>query len=224
MIDELIDKQDGFELVRDRIALILTDESANQQILAANAAKDPALWALNIYTERSNPWEAFRDSPDRATPIVNVFFDTESVTSGNRIKRQLVDGTFNIDCYGYGISQNVDGGGHIAGDEQAALESQRAARLCRNILMAAEYTYLGFPRGGCQLVSERMPQSLNTFQPQIDAQSGVQAVATRLSLRVRYNETSPQIQGVPLDLASTEIKRASDGLILATVDIDYTEE
>ena len=49
-IQALIDKQDSFEIVRDKIGLILASESASQQALATAAAKDPDLWrnlALN---------------------------------------------------------------------------------------------------------------------------------------------------------------------------------
>ena len=59
MIAELIDKQDNSEIVRDQIAAILATEVANQQALATADGKDPADYKLRIYTERSNPWEAF---------------------------------------------------------------------------------------------------------------------------------------------------------------------
>ena len=57
MISELIDKQDNFEIVRDQIAAILVNEVASQMALATAEAKDPEDWNLQIFTERSNPWE-----------------------------------------------------------------------------------------------------------------------------------------------------------------------
>jgi len=141
-IQSLIDKQDTFEQVRDQIAAILTLETASQQTLATAAGKDPELWKLRIFSERSNPWESFRDSDRNKTPIVNVWYESSAFQEGSSTvsERQDTLGTFNIDVYGYGVSQ-ANGAGHDAGDEQAALTCQRGLRLVRNILMASEYPY-----------------------------------------------------------------------------------
>ena len=53
MIQTLINKTDSFELVRDKIAMILADEFASQQALAQAEAIDPAPWDISVYTERS---------------------------------------------------------------------------------------------------------------------------------------------------------------------------
>ena len=70
LIPDLIDKEDTFEIVRNQIALILANESASQVALATTAGKpDPNLWALKVYTERSNPWEqALNDKTARTHP------------------------------------------------------------------------------------------------------------------------------------------------------------
>ena len=145
MISELIDKQDSFEIVRDQIAAILKLESANQQVLADTAGKNPADWDMRVFVERSNPWEQFLDeeSKDRS-PLINVWFDTSTFPQGrgNTVERQNSESIFNIDCYGYGRSTDNPEGGHEPGDLLAALEAQKAVRLARNIIMAAEYTYL----------------------------------------------------------------------------------
>lgn len=224
MISELIDKQDSFEIVRDQIAAILATEIANQQVLASNDGKDPDLWKLRVFSERSNPWEEFLNVEDDEeideSPIVNIWYDNSNFDPGAStvVERQKTEAVFNIDCYGYGRSTNVDGGGHKAGDEEAALAVQRALRLVRNILMAAEYTYLGL-RG---LVWQRWPQSVTIYQPQIDSRTVQQIVASRLAFRVTFNEFSPQVQPVELELVSTDVLRTEDGEIVVEADYDYT--
>lgn len=220
MIDSLIDKQDNFEIVRDKIATILVAETANQQALASAASKDPNLWKLRIFTERSNPWEQFSNAPSDKSPLVNVWYDSSTFIAGssNVSERQKAEATFNIDCYGYATSSNNGGGGHNPGDRDAAFEVQRAIRLVRNILMAAEYTYLE-SRG---LVWQRWPQSITVFQPQQNDTPIQNIIAARVALRVGFNEFAPQITPETLELVSTDVRRTEDGEIVLEADYDYT--
>jgi len=222
LITELIDKTDNSELVRDQIAAIIAVEAAAQEALATAAGKDPRLWRLRTFLERSNPWSEFQeDVADQAdaTPIVNVSFESASadMSASNVVERQKMAGSFNVDCYGYGLSAAEDDGGHVAGDEAAALEAQRAVRLVRNILMAGHYTYLGM-RG---VVWKRWPQSVTAFQPAIDGRTVQQIVACRLVLQVEYSEFSPQVQGEELELISATVKRAETGEIYITADYEF---
>jgi len=215
----LIDKQDTFEIIRDQIAAILALEVTNQKALAVIAAKDPALWDLKIYTERSNPWEQYdSDNPD-PTPIVNIWFDTVQFdkSASNLVERQKGTGVFNIDCYAIGVSQ-TDGAGHKPGDKEAALNVQRAVRLVRNILMAAENMYLQLTRG---VAWDRIPQAITIFQPAIDARQIQQIVGARLAFNVSYNEFSPQVVGEILELLSVDVIRTEDGQIVAEADYVY---
>lgn len=223
MITTLIDKQDNFEVVRDQIAQILANEVAGQKILAVAAGKDPDDFDLKIFTERSNPWEQFLNDPPPGTgrsPIINVWFDSETFPEGvgGTVERQRADGLFNIDCYGFAVSADVEAGGHAPGDKAAAIEAQRAFRLVRNILMAATYTYLDL-RG---VVAQRWPQSVEVFQPEINSRSVQQIVAARLVLRVTYNEFAPQVEPVTLEFVSVDVKRAEDGSVIAETDYDFT--
>lgn len=218
MIAELIDKQDTLEIVRDQIAAILALETANQQALATEALKDPDLWKLRVYSERSNPWEAFRDSPTDVSPLVNVWVDSANYDgrASNIFERQKCSGTFNIDCYGYGVSADSLVG-HTPGDKSAAFEVQRAVRLVRNILMAAEYTYLGLQG----TVWKRWPQSVEIFQPQIDNRAMQNLVGARLALVVDFNEFSPQVVAETLELLTVNVTQVSDGAIIAETDYSY---
>lgn len=222
MISTLIDKQDTFEIVRDQIAAILKTEIANQRVLATAANRDPADWKLRIFTERSNPLEEWLNIDDETdlSPIVVVWFDNSlydrKATSG--IERQKSETVFNIDCYGVGVTADNPAGGHTPGDREAAFEVQRAYRLVRNILMAAEYLYLDL-RG---LVGSRWPQAVTAFQPELDGRAVQHLQGLRLALRVTFNEFSPQVSEEVLEFVGIDFKRAEDGEILVEADYDYT--
>ena len=219
---ELIDKQDSFEIVRDQIAAILLTEITSQIALATTAGKpNPDDWKLRIFTERANPWEQFLPDPVADTsPLVNVWYDNSSFDpkGSNTFERQKADGVFNIDCYGYGISADDGGSGHIPGDRAAALEVQKALRLVRNILMAAEYTYLGLHG----LVWRRWPQSATVFQPQLDGQAVQNIVGARLALRVGFNEFSPQVTSENLEFVAIEVFRQETGELYLEAHYDNT--
>jgi hypothetical protein len=220
-IPALIDKQDTFEIVRDQIATILVTEIASQRALATAGGKDSDLWKIRIYTERANAWEQFLEVPPADTsPICNIWYDQSSFPGdrGDTVNRQMSETTYNLDIFGYGIASDDGGTGHNPGDEEAAFAAQRALRLIRNILMAAEYTYLGLRK----TVWQRWPQSIQTFQPELNEQAVQQVRGARVALRVSFNEFSPQVAAETLEYISTTIKRAEDGQILAQVDFDLT--
>jgi hypothetical protein len=219
VIDTLIDKQDSFEIIRDKIAAILVTEVNSQMQLATDAGKDPDRWKLRVFTERSNPFEQFLNAQSDKSPIVNIWFDNSSFdpSSSNIYQRQKSESIFNIDCYGYGVSSD-DGTGHKPGDREAALECHRAIRLVRNILMSAQYRYLELQG----LVWQRWPQSVTVFQPQLDGRSIQQIVGSRLAFKVEFNEFSPQFTPETLDYVSVEVSRAEDGQIIINADYDYS--
>lgn len=210
-LDELLTKIDTFELVRDKIATILAEETARQKQLAIDAGEDPAPYDLKVYAERATPW----DNASSGQTVVNVWFDSANPEDGssNTVESQTMTGNFNIDIVGFGT--NAPG---VSGDEAAARNAQRALRLCRNYLMASTYTYLALR----PLVGRRWVQSINSFQPQLNDKAAINSVGARLTLAVRYMETSPQYHPVPLDQLSVTINRAEDGSVLAEVEFDYT--
>lgn len=221
-ITELIDKFDGFEIVRDQIAAILVVEAARQQELAIAASptpKDPALWKLRVFTERTNPWSSFVDVPEDesvdATPIVCVSWDESAVElkASNVVEQQRADGTFFVDCYGYGLSQDT-AEGHLPGDEKARREAHRAARLVRNILMAAPYVYLRLQG----LVGFRMWTRMQSLAVRSDERFVQHVAAVRLTFQVRFAELSPQVKGVPLTLISVELTKSETGELLLRAD------
>lgn len=217
---EFINKNDTFEIVRDKVAQILADETADQVAQAQLAGEDPALWDLKVFVERANPWEVWLNNPetDDPSPIVNIWFDSDtfSESDGNVVGYQAAEGTINVDCYGFSVSQEtVDG--HLSGDEQAAKASHRAARLVRNILMSSAYTYLDMR----PVVSRRWLRNRTTFQPVQDVRTVQRVVATRLQFAVRYVEMAPQYQGEFMEVAGVTIQKAEDGSVLARADYQH---
>lgn len=219
-IAALIDKTDTFEVVRDTISAILLAEVISQKALATAASKDPAPWDLRVYLERANPWAEFEHAPTQiaATPIVNVALDNLGFdpSSSNLIEAQKATAVFNVDCYGYGISEDLPAGGHTPGDSRAALEVQRVVRLVRNILMSADYAYLGL-RG---TVFRRWVQSVQIFQPQMDARPVQHVVGARIAFQTEFGELSPQVTGEPLELVASQVLRRETGEVYFAADYD----
>lgn len=220
LITTLISAPDNSEVIRDLIAQILLTESAEQQVLAAAAdpPKDPSLWKLRVFTEASNPFEEWTsfdepgDSPAFVEPIINICLDAinyEPRTS-NVVSRQKAVATYNLDCYGYGVSTETDEG-HDPGDVRASFEAQRAVRLVRNILMAGHYTYLGLPRGASQFVWKRWLQNVTLFKPALDQRPVQRVMAARMQFQVEMNETAPQAEGEELEVVNLNVKRKETG-------------
>jgi len=215
-ITSLIDKQDTFEIIRDKIAAIIFTESAQQVALATTAGKPrPADWAVRVYTERSFPWDDYAGNE----LLANVWFSSAvpDPRASGTVQEQTMIGTFNIDVIGFANSR-ANGAGHISGDEAAARVAARGVKLVRNMIMAGQYTYLDLR----PIVGQRMPQQIEAFQPQFNTNAFEQAVGFRLALEVRYSEFSPQFEPDILDELSVTLQRAEDGHIYAVLEYDFT--
>ena len=226
-IPNLIDKQDSFEIVRDKIALILLEEQESQQAKATAAGEDPRLFALRVFTERTNPWSEFQDAPTEqldAPPIINITYETSTAdkSASNVVVRQQMDVTYNIDCYGYGVSSATDTG-HVAGDAQAAIVSHRAAKLVRNILMASFYVKLDLPVATVG-VGLRWVASITSFTPEFDSRPVQNVIGTRIAFQVKMNEFSPQAEGEPLEVVHVTVFRRDGETGEVFLEAQYGEE
>lgn len=217
ILQELIDKQDGFEIVRDQIALLIATEVANQVALATTAGKpDPQLWNLRTYIERANPYEAFLNDQSSPIPIINVWYDSSNFDDsvGGTVEHQQAAGVFNIDCYAIGVAGDDGSGGHLPGDKEAALNVQRALRLVRNIIMSSTNTYLQLQKGSVAHVSRRWPGAVQVFQPELSDTPAQQIIAARLPLNVTFSEFSPQYVPNDLEIVNVEVTKDPDGLVI----------
>lgn len=216
IIANLIDKLDTNEIVRDKIAAILTIEKENQKLLAVKAGKNPANWDFTVFVERAKPWEVLSDSDGCEVgemPLINVTFDNDSLDEkGSQImRRQKARGIFFIDCFAHKNATNQQ-----SGDEATSREADRIARLARNILMYAGYGVLDL-KG---LVSTRVMRKREKIQPDIRMEAAENIVVSRLTLEVVYEELSAQISPEELEQIFGECKLSETGQVL--FDMNFT--
>lgn len=214
-LQSLLDGPDNRELVRDQVAAILKVESDAQAVMAEAAAKDPNLWRLRVFTERSSPWNAFSDlDPEKRLPIINVWIENSSFEKprSNPISSQTATGTVHIDCYGFGTAEETVEG-HDSADLVAVREAERACRLARKIIMSGPYFVLGFPQentlpvGQPQVCSGRWVTGITSFQPSQAEQPVDRVAAIRIDLEVTYSEHGPEYVGQPLEILALSVMR-----------------
>ena len=223
-INALIDKQDNNEIVRDQIAAILAIEIDCQKDLAKIADKNPIDWDIDIYVERLRPWEILSDGNGEEisqTPLVNISFDNDVFDNkgSDSVGHQKVKGTFFLDCYTHKNTYK-DGSGIIQqGDELTSKESDKIARLVRNILMADIYTYLQIR----DIVSRRNILKREKFIPSDrEGRFFENVIATRITFEVDYDEFSPQTAGEDLELLINRCEIKEDGSIYFDSQFDLT--
>lgn len=216
VIKQLIDTPDTSEVIRDKIAASLAEEITNQKALA-EAVPEPDLfpWSARVYLERTNPWGVFErvtDDTEALDPVVNVALDRVDYAAGagGVVNDQVAEATFNLDIYSVGVAQ-ADGAGHLAGDEQAAVNAQVIKRLVRQILMSGYYTYLNLPRG---IIWKRWLRSEESFLPPYDERAAQHVRAVRLVFTTKFSEASPQVIGEILEQINLTVTRAEDGRVL----------
>lgn len=223
-IENLIDKKDNNELIRDQIAAILAIEKENQKTLAQGAGQNPDLYDFKVTIERARPW--FSESNSDGTEngelkngLVNVYFDSDNFDNpgSNIIETQNAKGNFILDCYGFKNSKRNGNSITEYGDEYSSYEVDRVSRLVRNIIMSATYSYLllgrtAFPDNiNLQIVQKRYIIRREKFFPQQNGENSENIIGERLTLRVDYIENSPQENLEVLETLITQCSRGEDG-------------
>lgn len=223
VLTKLIEPPDNFELIRQQIVAILICERDNQKVLAGDESKPVEDWDFKVYEERFEPWEQVVNETNPVAvplPIVNVWFDSDSFaeSSSTRAETQKCTAAYNIDIYGFGIAEETIEG-HKPADLLASNNCKRVTALVRNILMAAQNTYLQLPRGTAW---DRKLESRQSYQPRLDQRPVIEVVALRMRFKVSFNEVSPQFEGVPLAEVVATVERCSDGEVLSVLNFNYT--
>jgi len=169
----------NFELIRDRICLILATEYCGQ-----NETKNVKVWR-----ERSIPFDLTE------LPAVNVAFDRVTFEPTNP-KAQTGDLQFYIDIHvreKHAINEN--------GDTLSSITAQRIAGITRYILMSPEYYLLDFDPG---TVFYRFIDSIVTGKANVDDSQHV--IVNRVSFKVKANEFVNDLVPVTAEMFSTQIK------------------
>lgn len=185
-INEIIGLQ-SFELVRDRIGLILTEEIGNQYDLSGNED----LNLTGVWIDRSNPF----DSTD--TPTINVSMSSYGSEGNQKTSQSTEDLTiYNIDVYcSRESTQNKSGS--ILSRQQV----QRILGICQVILEDSRYKTLDFPPPSLWGIKVR---SIQLAPPDPEDNSNISM--GRLTLEVRGAVNLKLGTAFPIDIATTRVK------------------
>lgn len=158
----------NFELIRDRIGLILADEIANQFTLTSNSDIN-----ATVYVERLIPFDKTE------MPCINVLLDRGDF---DNISVKQADGTYNffIDVYAKSLSTQGSNG-----DKLSAIALQKIVGLVYSILEDTQYRTLAFAAPSVQHTQ------ITNFQiagPQ-NNQDAVSTTMARLIFSVKITES-----------------------------------
>lgn len=157
----------NFEIIRDRLAVILADELENQ-VLFYNPELD-----ANVYVERTDPIN------NTELPALNV-----SLASGSYDNKDVTgtDGTytFNIDAYTSAKATAL-----ANADTQSTFNLHRLLGVCRYILENPVYRNLGYVT---PYISRVTVGSINIAEP--GAKDALSTFMGRLTVTVRVVETT----------------------------------
>lgn len=129
----------AFELIRDRIAIILADEIEGQYLLTY----DPDFGAMKVFVESANP----NDKED--LPIINLSFAMGSYPLLKEYNGDILGSyIYNIDVY-----TNSPSDDEADGDNLSGIKLQKILGVCRAILDNPIYRNLNYAPGFIQRVS-----------------------------------------------------------------------
>ena len=176
----------SFEVIRDKIAVILKEELVNQATLAAN----PKLNAT-VYIERYSPPNS---SELTEVPIVNVLLG-QGDYSNQDVTQSTGTYLYFIDIYTK-AKANEDNGG----DTRAIISLQKILGVCRGILEATQYLTLGFTYPFV------MGRKINSIQIAAPADPGADSlVRGRLILEVKVPEYQEQVTANLIEGTDTSV-------------------
>jgi hypothetical protein len=174
----------AFEVIRDRIAEILTDEVAQQFTLTSDENINATVSLEDTCTNDKT------DFPLISIELAKGDYDNENQGSSRGTY------TFNINVFCNSKSNSTQ-----RGDYLAAVKSQRLAGIVRAILMNSVYNKLGFAPPFVQNVSV-----LSIQVAQVTQHDALSTSMTRLVFQVRVNETTPFITPVLIAGYETMVK------------------
>lgn len=176
----------SFEIIRDKIAVILKEELLNQATLAANPKLD-----ATVYVERYSPPNS---SEVTEVPIVNVLLG-QGDYSGQDVTQSTGTYLYFIDLYTKAKSNDDNGG-----DTRAIISLQKILGVCRGILEATQYLTLGFTYPFV------MGRKINSIQIAAPSDPGADnLVRGRLILQVMVPEYQEQVTANPIDGSDTTV-------------------
>ena len=185
--------QREWELIRDRIGLILAQELATQAQLDYN---DVLFELPDVYIERFVPVS------HEEMPAVNVM-----VAQGeyNQETQQTQDGTWTFYIDGYCTAKDEDG---QRGDQYASMRLHRLMGICQAIIMDSRFKTLLFEPGA---ISNRTVKGIMMADP-TKAMEATNAVMARMTVEVRVSDDVELIDSIPLAEYATIAKMSDTDL------------
>jgi len=183
LIDFVIPDRD-FEVIRDRVGLILAAELLNQAAITYND-----LFLAPVYVQRSKPV-----MPDEC-PLINVSIDTGSY-SNNTVIDSSGQYQIYIDVFTIGSSDEAS-----RGDTVASFDCQKLAGKAMGVISNPVYTTLNFPRPFIE------NSEITGFENgTIERGESTNLSMVRITLSVKSGQAEIGQQGVVLADAITTVK------------------
>jgi hypothetical protein len=179
ILNQIIPAQ-NFEVIRDRIPVILVDELSNQATLTGNPDLNADVWS-----ERIIPFDAAN------MPAVNILLSRGTSNFFTAVEGVYIY-TYFVDVYTKAKSTDGERGGHLA-----SIKLHRLLGVIRAILENPSYRTLGFP----------MPSLEHTAVTDIaiadpkNSQDANSVMMGRLTFTVQVRETTQLI--TPVDIAQS---------------------
>lgn len=202
----LITDLDNWVKVRDRIALILTEELANQYTLADSLpVSNPEFYQSEVFIERAQAFAWSDDDNELKTAVVVRFdsFNNKQNASGYSTD-YLATVQYKVDVISASRAQGTD-----SADLLASKKSDLIISLVRNILMAETYTLLDYlPEE--KVVSKKSILSVQRYQPESGATGTFRGIGSTLTFEVDVFESSPKESTNNLNLIHTQTTNHED--------------
>lgn len=174
-----------FEVIRDRIALIIKDELLNQFNLSGNPIVN-----ATVFSERTIPVNKSE------LPLVNVMLAAGDFDNYKQLEK---DGlySFNIDVFHFAEGTNVE-----RGDQLSINNLHRLLGVIDYILSDPQYSFLGF---SVPSISRVQVEDFKISDP-TEGQRSENVSMGRLVLTVRVNESNEPVEPSVLGDFITEVK------------------
>lgn len=189
IITEIIPIQ-GFEIVLNKIGVILFEELTNQKsIQIINGDFD-------VFIERQEPYDKSEDV------VVNISLDNDNFTGKTQKDSQGLT-TFFIDVYCKGFLAMKIGSNTVFRDKRSIFSG-----LIRYILSSTKYNKLGFEPG---FIGGAYVDSIS-YQSTPDNEDGSFVKFARITYSVRIQENQQNWQGIPLMGNDSSVRLAETNL------------
>lgn len=179
----------NLELVRSKLASILSDELSNQKSLIEALADPTDDQLLSLYSIPEKVYEErFVTIDESETTVLNVTLMNQPLSALTGFQQQTDVARINIDAYSQANSTTEQDG-----DAAATLKLHRLLMLSRHILMAPQYFDLGL-KG---YVGSRIASDLEIYQPDEGIQNGY-VISGKFTMQIKIIEANKTVSGMSL--------------------------